>query len=275
MRVELGGAIIAQSDDVTFLHETGRYPVAYFAAADVAQTALRRSLTCSKHQELGDTQWWSFQIEDRLFEDVAWSHPQPSEHAASMAGRLAFVWDAMDAFYEEDEPILGHAADPYHRVDIRASSRRITVHVDGIRVADTTTPLAVFETGFAPRWYLARRDIIPAALHEDAYRTLCPYKGIARYFDVVVAERRLPAAAWSYPDAFPESARLRGYVSFDPQQVAVHIDGEHLRSTPHQGVVATGTDRNLAATRATTIATSGGERGASTAPARAGATMDD
>jgi hypothetical protein len=31
----------------------------------------------------------------------------------------------MDAFYEEDERILEHAADPYHRIDIRRSSRHL------------------------------------------------------------------------------------------------------------------------------------------------------
>jgi uncharacterized protein (DUF427 family) len=248
MRVELAGAIIARSDDVTLLHETGRYPVAYFPAADVDHGALRRSPTRTKHRGLGATEWWSLQIDDRLFEDVAWSHPRPPEHAALMAGRFAFVWDAMDAFYEEDEPILGHAADPYHRVDARASSRLITVHVDGIVVADTSAPLAVFETGFAPRWYLPRRDVVPTALRDDPRRTLCPYKGVAHYFDVVAGEQLLPAAAWSYPDAFPESARLSGYVSFDPRHVEVRVDGERLVPAPHQDVVVAGTDRNLAAT---------------------------
>jgi hypothetical protein len=35
----------------------------------------------------------------------------------------------MDAFYEEDERIAGHAADSYHRIDIRQTSRqRHTTH---------------------------------------------------------------------------------------------------------------------------------------------------
>jgi len=31
-------------------------------------------------------------------------------------GSVAFAWRAMDAFYEEDERIVGHAADAYHRI---------------------------------------------------------------------------------------------------------------------------------------------------------------
>jgi uncharacterized protein (DUF427 family) len=121
------------------------------------------------------------------------------------------------------------------------------VHADEILIANTEAPLAVFETGFAPRWYLPRLDIAAEALRDDPQRTLCPYKGIAHYYDVVAGERRLPAAAWSYPEAFPESARLNGYVSFDPEQVDVRIDGQRLVAAPHQEIVATGTDRNLAA----------------------------
>jgi hypothetical protein len=30
-----------------------------------------------------------------------------------LQGRLAFAWRAMDAFYEEDERIVGHATDAY------------------------------------------------------------------------------------------------------------------------------------------------------------------
>src|SRR4051794_3588889 len=247
MRVELAGRVVALSDQVTLLHETGRYPVAYFPAADVAANGLRPSPRRTRHRELGETVWWSLHLGDRIFDDVAWSHPSPPAHAAPMASLVAFVWDAMDAFYEEDEPILGHPADPYHRVDIRASSRHLVAFVSGETVADTRAPLAVFETGFAPRWYVPRGDVAATALEEDPRRTFCPYKGVAEYFDVVAGERRAPAGAWSYPAALPESTRLAGYVSFDPEQVEVRLDGERLLAAAHQEVVATGTDRDLTA----------------------------
>ena len=248
MRTELAGAVVAHSDAVTLLHETGRYPVAYFPPADVDADMLRESATRTHHPHLGETVWWSLEVNDRVFEDVGWSHPRPPGYAALMAGLIAFVWDAMDAFYEEDEPILGHAADPYHRVDVRASSRAVTVRVDGEPVADTRAPLAVFETGFMPRWYVPRDDVASGALRDDPRRTMCPYKGVAHHYDVIAGARRLPAAAWSYPEALPESARLAGYVSFDTEQVEVWLDGERLLPAADQEVVATGTDRNLAAT---------------------------
>jgi uncharacterized protein (DUF427 family) len=247
MRVELAGAVVALSDGATLLHETGRYPVAYFPRTDVDARLLRPSDKRARHPRLGETAWWSLEIDGQRFEDLAWSHPSPPSYAAAMTGLIAFVWDAIDAFYEEDEPILGHAADPYHRVDVRASSRHLTVHVGGALVADTRAPLAVFETGFAPRWYVPRQDIVADALEDDPLRTLCPYKGVAHYLDVVAAGQRVAAGAWSYPEALPESARLAGYVSFDPERVEVRLDGERLPPAAHQQVVVTGTDRNLAA----------------------------
>jgi len=62
------------------------------------------------------------------------------------------VCDAMGAFDEEDELILGHAADPCHQDGVRSSRRQLTVKLGGELVAGTHAPLAVFETGFAPRW---------------------------------------------------------------------------------------------------------------------------
>jgi len=246
MRVELAGAVVAHSERVTLLHETGRYPVAYFPPADLDAALLRPSSKRTQHPILGQAIWCSAEIGGQRFDDVAWSHPRPPHHARVLAGLVAFVWGAMDAFYEEDEPILGHAADPYHRVDIRSSRRRLTVTLGGEPVADTRAPLAVFETGFAPRWYVPRRDVATGVLHDNPLRTMCPYKGVARYFDVVAGGRRAAGAAWSYPEALPESARLAGYVCFDPGQLEMTLEGERLRPAAHQRVVTAGTDRSLA-----------------------------
>jgi hypothetical protein len=50
----------------------------------------------------------------------------------------------MDAFYEEDERIVGHAADSYHRIDIRQTSRSLVVrHRDRIVADNSTRPSSV------------------------------------------------------------------------------------------------------------------------------------
>lgn len=229
MRLELAGHVIAQSDRVMLLHETGHYPVAYFPSGDVDTLLLEPSAKKTDHQELGEGFWWSLTIEGKTWPDVAWAHPSPPEPAEALAGLIAFDWSAMDRVFEEDEQIFGHAADGYHRVDIRASSRRVTVRLGENLVAETDRPLAVFETGFPVRWYLPPQGVRPGALQPNSDRTFCPYKGEAEYFDVRLGDDHVRMAAWTYPDAVPEAARLAGYLSFDPQTLEITVDGQLLR----------------------------------------------
>ena len=112
----------------------------------------------------------------------AWQHVALPAHAGLLAEKVALAWRAMDAFYEEDDRILGHAVDPYHRIDIRRTSRHLVVRAGGRVVADTVSPLVLYESGFAPRWYVRRADVVDEALTPVELQTFCPYKGVASYW---------------------------------------------------------------------------------------------
>jgi uncharacterized protein (DUF427 family) len=174
---------------------------------------------------------------------AAWRHVELPAHAAVLDGRVAFAWRAMEAFYEEDERIVGHAADAYHRNDVRRTSRHLVVREGGRVVAETRAPLVLYESGFAPRWYVPRRDVDESALTPVGGLTFCPYKGLATYYAVGRAER----SAWSYRDAWPEVAAVRDLVSFEPDEVEVTLDGRHLHLGPGQKVSPHGLDRGLTA----------------------------
>lgn len=241
MRVRLGDEWIADSEDVVLLHEPGHYPLAYFPIGDVKADALRRTDRTTRHPELGTTAWFTVTAGDRGVERAAWQHVEVPDHAGELRDRVAFAWRAMDAFYEEDERIVGHAADPYHRNDIRATSRHLLVR-DGDRVvAETHQPIVLYESGFAPRWYVPREDVDEAALTPVADQTFCPYKGLASYYDIGEHGH----AAWSYLDAWPEVGRVRGLVSFEPDKIEVYLDGKRLELAPGQTVIAHGVDRGL------------------------------
>lgn len=109
----------------------------------------------------GDAAWWSV-VGDRVVDNAVWSYPRPPDHAPDLAGHVAFDWDAMDAWYEEDERIFGHARDPYHRIDVVPSSRPVTVTVADRVVASSRRPRVLFETGLPPRWYLPWEDGPPS-----------------------------------------------------------------------------------------------------------------
>ncbi|MCX4430484.1 MULTISPECIES: DUF427 domain-containing protein [Streptomyces] len=155
----------------------------------------------------------------------------------------------MEAFYEEDERIVGHAADSYHRIDIRSTSRHLVVRSGDRVVADTIRPLVLYESGFAPRWYVPRADVEESVLTPAEGQTFCPYKGLASYYDIADAHR----AAWSYEDAWTEVRRVCGLVSFEPDEIEVLLDGIRLRLEPGQGVVSHGVDRNLGLDETTAV----------------------
>jgi uncharacterized protein (DUF427 family) len=108
-------------------------------------------------------------------------------------------------------------------------------------VADTHAPLVLYESGFAPRWYVPRAEVISEALRPVEGQTFCPYKGLASYYDIGDAQR----AAWSYRAPFDAMARIGDLVSFEPDKVEITIDGRKLEPVAGQTVIAHGPDRNL------------------------------
>jgi uncharacterized protein (DUF427 family) len=241
LRAELGGSTVVQSDDAVLLFEPGRYPVAYFPLADFADGALRPTEHRSEHRDLGETVWFEVLGHARAAARGAWQHVALADHAAILAGKVALAWRAMDAFYEEDDRILGHASDPYHRIDIRRTSRHLVVRAGDRVVADTSSPLVLYESGFAPRWYVPRADVVAEALTLVELQTFCPYKGIASYYDI----DGIRQAAWSYRAPFNAMAAIGDLVSFEPDKVAVTLDDERLELEPGQNVTAHGIDRNM------------------------------
>jgi uncharacterized protein (DUF427 family) len=241
MRVRFGGTWVADSEQVLVLFEPGRYPVAYFPEADIAPNVLEQIDHTTQHRDLGPTCWYTVRAGEQTALRAAWRHTGPPAHASELQGRVAFAWRAMDAFYEEDERIVGHAADSYHRIDIRQTSRKLVVRQRERIVADTARPLVLYESGFAPRWYVPRDDIDESALTPVEQQTFCPYKGLCSYYDI--ADARM--AAWTYPDAYPEVGRISGLVSFEPALVEISLDGTRLHLEPGQTVIPHGPDREL------------------------------
>jgi uncharacterized protein (DUF427 family) len=241
MRVRFGGTWIADSEHALVLFEPGRYPVAYFPETDVSPDTLEHTEHTTRHQDLGPTSWYTVRAGEQSAPRGAWQHIDLPAYASDLQARVAFAWRAMDAFYEEDERVLGHAADSYHRIDIRQTSRHLVVqHKDRI-VADTKRPLVLYESGFAARWYVPRADIDESALTAVDQQTFCPYKGLCSYYNIGDARQ----AAWSYRHAYTEVGRISDFVSFEPDLVSVQIDGMQIHLESGQTVIPHGPDRNL------------------------------
>ena len=70
-------------------------------------------------------------------------------------------WDALVAWYEEDEEVFVKPRSPSLRVDAAPSTRTVTVALDGVVLAEPYGPVLVFETGLPTRHY-AERDTVAA-----------------------------------------------------------------------------------------------------------------
>lgn len=144
---------------------------------------------------------------------------------------FTFDWESFDTWFEENDIVIGHARDPYVRLDSLASSRHVVVAVGATTVAESRRPVVLLETGVPPRFYLPRVDVRMDLLTPTDTDSVCPYKGTARYWTVRAGGKDLPDVAWSYEQPLPESVRIAGLVAFWPEQsprLRITVDGAEL-----------------------------------------------
>jgi uncharacterized protein (DUF427 family) len=222
IRARLGGETVVDSRHAKLLHEQRLLPIYYFPREEVRMHLLVPSETRTHCPYKGEASYWSVHAGGQVAEDAVWSYPEPLEDAPPLAGYLAFYWDRMDEWLEEDEPAIVHARDPYHRVDILDTSRHVRVSVNGQTVAETTRGRVLFETGLPPRWYFPREDVRLDLMAAGDNRTGCAYKGYASYWSVGGEDD----VAWSYPEPQREAERIRGHIAFFNERVDIEVDGE-------------------------------------------------
>jgi uncharacterized protein (DUF427 family) len=183
----------------------------------------RRMKMLHQHGALGRYFFPRDDVRLDLLGDVEPVEPPPG--APDLDGYVAIPWDALDAWFEEDDQLIAHAIDPYHRVDVRRTSRHLVVSAEGVRLAESTRARALFETGLPTRWYMPRQDVV-AELEPSDLMTECAYKGAASYFSVRAGDTLLENIAWTYVDPRHDAADVRDYVCFFNEAVDIDVDGE-------------------------------------------------
>ena len=143
-----------------------------------------------------------------------------------LEGYVELDFDAFDQWLEEDEPILSHPRDPFHRVDVRRSSRSVVVEHEGAVLAESTRPRLLFETHLPVRTYLPREDVRLDALLPSDTQTACAYKGrTSSYWAVERPDSRRVDVAWSYEHPLPDAVEITGMVAFFDERLDVVVDG--------------------------------------------------
>ena len=233
VRAEFNGETIADSRRAALLHETAMLPVYYFPEEDLRAGFLHQSEHTTHCPFKGDAEYRSVVVGDRVAEDAVWSYPEPSpgEFFAPLSGYAAIYFGAMDRWYEEDEEIVVHPRDPYTRIEVLESSRRVRVTAGGETVAESSRPKILFETGLPPRYYLPPEDVRTDLLSASDTVTRCPYKGEASYYTLEggAAGSVVEDVAWTYPEPRPEAGKVAGHLCFAPGKVTTEVDGEDLQ----------------------------------------------
>ena len=219
----LAGEVVLDTTKALYVWEWPNYPQYYIPIADVN----RALLVDEQHSERlhrGSAQLHGLRVgaivrpsSARLYLD------------GSVAGAIRFDWDALDAWFEEDEEVFVHPRNPYTRVDALRSTRRVRVELDGALLAESSSPVMVFETGLPTRYYFNRTELNFSHLVPTETVTACPYKGrTSGYWSVRVANSTHPDLAWAYDFPTRQVLPIAGMIAFYNEKVDITIDGELL-----------------------------------------------
>jgi uncharacterized protein (DUF427 family) len=139
----------------------------------------------------------------------------------ALDGYVVLDFPAFDAWYEEDERNVGHPRDPFHRIDIVHGSRHVVVEAGGRRLADSTSPVLLFEPPLPVRYYLPPDDVALHLLEPSPTASTCAYKGHASYWSLDGED-----VAWTYREPLREAAEVTGLIAFFNEHVDIAVDGE-------------------------------------------------
>jgi uncharacterized protein (DUF427 family) len=219
----LGGRVVLDTTRALYVWEWPAYPQYHIPISDIDSDLLvderhteqlRRGLAHRHGLRVGETlrsgsvQVYATPCLDRL------------------AGTARIEWAALDAWFEEDEEVFVHPRSPYTRVDAVRSTRTVRVALDGVGLAESSSPVMVFETGLPTRYYISRTDIDFDHLRPTGTVTACPYKGrTSGYWSVEIGADVHADLAWAYDFPTRELLPIAGLVAFYNEQVDIFIDG--------------------------------------------------
>jgi uncharacterized protein (DUF427 family) len=226
VRAFLGGETVLDTTRALYVWEWANYPQYYIPLADINHDLL----VDEQHDERlsrGPARRHGLRVGEISRPGVA--HVYGDGALDGLAGTVRLEWDAFDSWFEEDEEVFVHPRNPYTRVDALRSTRRVRVELDGLLLAESASPVMVFETGLPTRYYLDRTAVAFEHLLVSDTVTACPYKGrTSGYWSVRVGEEIRPDLAWSYDFPTRQLLPIAGLIAFYNEKLDISLDGETL-----------------------------------------------
>jgi uncharacterized protein (DUF427 family) len=226
VRAFLGGTLVLDTTRALYVWEWPNYPQYYIPLADVNPAVLVDEQR-PEHLSRGSAMRHGLQVGEIERPGVA--HVYGEDALEGLAGTVRFEWDALEAWFEEDEQVFVHPRNPYARVDALRSTRSVRVELDGVLLAESSCPVMVFETGLPTRYYLDRTAVVFEYLIASKTVTSCPYKGTTSgYWSVRIGDELHPDLAWAYDFPTVALSPIAGLIAFYNEKVDVTLDGERL-----------------------------------------------
>jgi uncharacterized protein (DUF427 family) len=222
----LGARVVLDTTAAIYVWEVPYFPAYYVPVADIAADALMDEDHVQRLHR-GTARRHGLRVGDvdrpgtvRVFGDDA---------LPGLEGMARIDWAALDAWFEEDEQIFVHPRSPYTRVDAIRSSRAVRVELEGVVLAESSSPVMVFETGLPTRYYLPRPDVRWEHLLATETVTACPYKGTTSgYWSVRLGDQVHEDLVWAYDFPTRELSPIAGLVAFYNEKVDIDLDGVRL-----------------------------------------------
>ena len=226
LRGVLNGVTIFDTTRALYVWEWPKYPHYYIPSDDVDPEVVVDEGQPERLRR-GSARRYGLRVGEIAKKGVA--HLFAGDQIESLAGMMRIDWAALDAWYEEDERVFVHPRDPYTRVDAVRSTRRVRIELDGVVLAESPSPVMVFETGLPTRYYLDRTDVHFERLQPSTTVSSCPYKGqTTGYWSFVADEKVHEDVAWSYDFPTAPVQPIAGLIAFYNEQVDVFLDDERL-----------------------------------------------
>ena len=226
IRAFLAGETILDTTRALYVWEWPNYPQYYIPLDDVRRDLVVREEHLQQTRR-GPTELHGLRVGDICRPGAAWLLTDSS--VAGLSGTMRFDWAAVDAWFEEDEQVFVHPRNPYTRVDALRSTRSVRVELDGAVLAESSSPVMVFETGIPTRYYLNRTDVHFEHLVPSETVTACPYKGITSgYWSVKAGDGLHRDLAWTYDFPTRQLLPIAGLLAFYNEKVDILLDGQQL-----------------------------------------------
>ena len=109
--------------------------------------------------------------------------------------------------------------------------RHVAVLTGGRTLAETHAAVRVCETASPPTFYLPAADVAVELMTVVSARSVCEWKGEARYYALAGDVDGTPVA-WDYPHPSAAFTRIAAHFAFYPALVECFVDGERVRPQP-------------------------------------------